>query len=246
MSLLDAPPGAPAGGSAAPGYWTFYDALAAAQLAQWLPASPARILDLSGTGKLLGQMVAAGHEVVHVVDPTDPATASGTLPVQADPRSLRWLRDGAVDAVVAEGCSLSACLATEDVVREMARVLRPGGAVLLCVDSLVLGLARLADQGRWAELTDVPAADVVLVPTGTGGVTRCFSAEELESLLRDAGLEVDWVRPRSVLSEDAVERALAANPDVLPSLVATEVALAAERAGEGIGIHLVASARRPG
>ena len=246
MSLLDAAPGAPSDGAGAPGYWTFYDALAAAQLAAWLPARRARILDLSGTGKFLEQLVTAGHDVLHVVDPDDPAAPPSATGVRADPRALRWLADGSLDAILAEGCSLSACIATEETVREMARVLRPGGRLLLCVDSLVLGLARLADQGRWAELTDVPAADVVLVPTGTGGVTRCFSAEELESLIVAAGLEVDWVRPRSVLSEAAVERALAADPAVLPALVRTEMALAAERAGEGIGIHLVASARRPG
>ena len=55
----------------------------------------------------------------------------------------------------------------------------------------------------------MPSADVVLVPSGTGGtITRCFWPEELEALLVGAGLEVDWVRPRTVLTPAAVERAL--------------------------------------
>jgi hypothetical protein len=53
-------------------------------------------------------------------------------------------------------------------------VLRPGGRLLLAVDSLAVGLARLAEQGRWAQLADVPSADGVLVPDDDGSLTRCF------------------------------------------------------------------------
>ncbi len=116
---------------------------------------------------------------------------------------------------------------------------------MLCVDSLVLGLARLAEQGRWAELADVPSADVVLVPAEDGTITRCFWPEELRTLLEEVGLTVEWVRPRTVLSKEAVVRALATDPAALPTLVRTEVALAADREGESVGVHLVASAIRP-
>ena len=78
-----------------------------------------------------------------------------------------------------------------------------------------------------------------------GTITRCFWPEELKAVLTSAGLEVDWVRPRTVLSVEAVKRALAADMASFPTLVRTEVELAAEREGESIGIHLIASARRP-
>ena len=137
------------------------------------------------------------------------------------------------------------CLAAEVAVEQLRRVLRPGGRLLLAVDSLVLGLARLADQGRWAELADVPSADVVLVPDDDGTLTRCFWPEELAALLTDAGLEVEWVRPRSVLTPATVERALQqGGRAALRALVRTELALAVERQGESTGLHLVASARR--
>jgi len=114
------------------------------------------------------------------------------------------------------------------------------------VDSLALGLARLADQGRWAELADVPSADLVLVPDEDGSITRCFWPEELHDLLNGAGLDVEWVRSRSVLTPATVERALAQGGSaVLRTLVRTELALAVERQGESSGLHLVASARRP-
>jgi SAM-dependent methyltransferase len=234
-------------------YWVFYDAVASRQLAAWLPPEPQRVLNLSGAATALPlQLTAAGHEVVHVAGASEalvPGAAAAVGPgrllqVVADPRGLDWLAAGCVDRVVAEQRALSYCLATETTLAELARVLRPGGRLLLCVDSLVLGLARLADAGRWAELADVPAADVVLVPSKDGTITRCFWPEELRAVLDEAGFDVEWVRPRSVLSGAAVERALRADPDVLATLVETELALAEEREGESIGIHLLASAVR--
>ena len=229
-------------------YWRFYREVAAAQLAQWLPDAPQRVLDLSGPCGFTAELAAAGHEVVLVCAPgAERATDEGRVRhVVADPHTLHWLADDAVDLVVAESQALSMCLAAEVTVEHLRRVLRPGGRLLLAVDSLVLGLARLADQGRWAELADVAAADVVLVPDDDGSIRRCFWPEELEALLTDAGLEVEWVRPRSVLTPATVERALElGGAAALSTIVATEVALAVERQGESTGLHLLASARRP-
>lgn len=236
----------PAPGAA---FWRFYERVAAAQLAAWLPAEPQRVLDLSDAhDRFAHQLLAAGHEVVRVLSaPDDAAPGPGReLAVRADPRRLSWLQDSSVDAVVGESRALSMCLAAEVTVADLARVLRPGGRLLLVVDSLTTGLAVLAEQGRWAELADVPSADVVLVPDADGSITRCFWPEELADLLAAAGLEVDWVRPRSVLAPAVVERALAEGGDgAMALLVDTECALAQEREGEATGLHLVVSARRP-
>jgi SAM-dependent methyltransferase len=218
------------------------------QLAEWLPSQPQVLLDLSPScPRLLELMVSRGHTVIHAVpEPERVASvaASGRLHrLRADGRSLDWLASGSVDAVIAEGGCLSTAPAAELTLDDIHRVLRPDGRLLLSVDSLVAGLARLADQGRWAELADVPAADVVLVPDGDS-VTRCFWPEELHAMLDEAGFDVEWVRPRSVLSGAAVERALRADPAVLTTLVETELALAKEREDESIGIHLLASAVR--
>lgn len=230
-------------------YWLFYDEVAAAQVAQWLPAQPARVLDVSGGRRFAGQAAAAGHEVVHVLTEPSPVPVPPTgrlLPVVADTRSLDWLQEGCVDLVLAESRALSMCLATEVTIEQLVRVLRPGGRLLLVVESLLLGLARLAEQGRWAELADAPSADVVLVPDDQGTLTRCFWPEDLQALLAEAGLEVEWVRPRTVLSPATVERALTSGgAAALKKLVATEVGLSVERQGESTGLHLVASARKP-
>ena len=204
-------------------YWLFYDEVAAAQLSQWLPRERARVLDASKGRGMSRQITAAGHEVALAVE-------EGMAPV---------------DAVVADWHALPACLAAEVTVARLADALRPGGRLLLVVESLMLGLARLAEQGRWAELADAPAADVVLVAGDDGVLTRCFWAEELRGVLEGAGLEVEWVRPRTVLSPATVERALSeGGAAALKKLVATELALSAERENDSAGLHLVASARK--
>ncbi|MDQ1701865.1 MAG: hypothetical protein QOF57_1117 [Frankiaceae bacterium] len=229
-------------------YSTFYLDVAAAQLADWLPTTESlTVLDLSrAAGRFARQLAADGHTVVHVAAQFSDATGHdrpSVVAVVADSRDLSWLSDDCVDAVLAEAGALCFSLAAEETVADIARVLRPQGRLLLCVESLVLGLSRLAEQGLWAELADAPAADVVLVPSADGTITRCFWPEELRELLTRAGFTLDWIRPRSVLPQAVVERALADNPLSLPMLVQTEVALAAERESDPVGIHLVASAR---
>ena len=234
----------------------FLAEVARAQLDAWLPAEPSLVLDLSlKCARHVGLMVSRGHTVVHadaavarpdITGPEllSPPSGGRLVSVRADARRLDWLADGSVDALVAEGGMLSEALATEVTLDDIRRVLRPGGRLLMCVDSLVSGLSRLADQGCWAELADVPAADVVLVPDDDGHVSRCFWPEELHGMLTDAGFEVEWIRPRTVLAQQTVVRALRFDQTRMASLVATELGLAHSRQGESIGARLVASAVR--
>ncbi|MQA83963.1 MAG: methyltransferase type 11 [Streptosporangiales bacterium] len=239
-------------------YWRFYNEVASAQLATWLPKLPGRVLDLSETHRFAAQVAASGHHVIRVVDEVAPETTTGTDATGGAHRGRRdgqvslvvadrawptFLGDESVDAVVAE--QLSGCLATESVIEGVVRVMRPGGRLLLRVDSLILGMSRLAEQNCWAELSDVPSAEVVLVPSPDGTITRCFSPEQLDEALTEAGLEVEWIRPRTVLSPSIVESALQADPGALSQLVEAELELEPERTGETAGIHLVACARRP-
>lgn len=229
------------------GFAGFLHEVSRQQLSAWLPEEPQRILDLSaGCPALLDLMVSAGHDVTHAGNnELTPYAAAGRLhPVVADPRRLDWVKSESFDVVVAEGSILSAALATEITLDDVHAALRPGGRLLLAVDSLLSGLSELAEQGRWAELTDVPSADVVLIPREDGRVTRCFWPEELIAMMQAAGFEVEWVRPRTVLAEETVTRALVAEPARLPELVTTELRLAMEREGETLGAQLVASGVR--
>jgi hypothetical protein len=173
------------------------------------------------------------------------------VPLVADPVRLSFLADGTVDGVIAEDGALSAYLMAEDIAAEISRVLRPGGQLLACVDSLVLGMSILAEQHHWAELTDLPQAEVVLIPWPDGRITRCFGPEQLTDLLTEAGLEVSWIRPRTVLSPSMVDHVLRREPGAITRLVRAELAAGQEdgptAGGSGsFGMYLLAAARKPG
>jgi hypothetical protein len=163
--------------------------------------------------------------------------------VSSDPASLSFLADGCADGIMAEDRTLSMQLAAENLIADVARVLRPAGRVLASVDSLVLGMAMLAEQRHWAELTDLPHAEVVLVPWPDGTITRCFGAEQLRELFDDAGLDVMWIRPRTVISPSTVAHVLRRDPNGLRRLVEAELAI---RPDESVGVQLVISARKRG
>ena len=186
------------------------------------------------------------------------SSAGRLVRVVADSGNLSFLADGSVDGVIADDGALSRHLMAEDVAAEIARVLRPGGQLLASVDSLVLGMSILAEQHHWAELTDLPQAEVVLVPWPDGRITRCFGPDQLVDLLTEAGLEVSWIRPRTVLSPSMVDHVLRKDPSAIMRLVRAELAAGAEEAGpsgpghdgrnggnESFGIHLLAAARKP-
>ena len=99
----------------------------------------------------------------------------------------------------------------------------PAGGCSACVDSLTFGMAVLAEQHRWPHLVDVPNADVVLIPWPDGTITRCYGAEQLRELFTSGGLEVSWIRPRTVLSPQTVSYLLARAPSRFGELVNTEL-----------------------
>src|SRR6266480_7317052 len=216
-------------------YWNFQRAVTKAQLRAWLPTERRLLIDISGPAASgPAQAAAAGHTVVRVVhvhpgtqDTRDADQHSPPLgrvsPVVAEAGSLAFLADGCADGIIAEDGALSRQLMAEDLAAEITRVLRPGGTVLASVDSLVLGMAILAEQHHWAHLTDLPHAEVVLIPWPDGTVTRCFGPAQLRGLLTEAGLEVCWVRPRTVLSPSMVDRVLRQDPAAIARLVRTEL-----------------------
>jgi hypothetical protein len=164
------------------------------------------------------------------------------FPLVADSSRLLFLRDDCADGIIAEDRALSTHLGAETLIADVARVLRPGGRVLACVDSLVLGMAVLAGQRHWPHLVDLPNAEVVLVPWPDGTITRCYGPEQARELFGGAGLLVNWIRPRTVFSESMVTHALAEDPASLARLVRAELAAASD---ESLGAQLVISACKP-
>ncbi|MGE5290215.1 MAG: methyltransferase domain-containing protein [Micromonosporaceae bacterium] len=232
----------------------------------------ALLVDMSGPHlPCAAQAAAAGHRVVHLMGPDHGvlgaqdaahATARPVLaaargsPVRAaaagggvvanlraDPAALPFLADRCVDGVIADDRTLSRHLFTEQAMAEIARVLRPGGHLLACFDSLVLGMAVLAEQRHWPELIDLPNAEVVLVPWPDGAITRCFGVEQLRELFAEARLEITWIRPRTALSPTTVEHVLNSDRAALADLVRAELAAEPD---DSVGIHLIVNARKKG
>jgi hypothetical protein len=241
-------------GEQLPVYWQFHEAVTRAQLAEWLPTGRHFLVDVSGPRAPGAELAArAGHTVLRVVD-ADPSqrvpwkvadgqgAAGRIIPVIADSSRLTFLADGCADGVIADDRALSVHLAAETMIAEIARVLRPAGRVLACVDSLVLGMAVLADQHHWAHLVDLPHAEVVLVPWPDGTITRCFGPDQARELFSGAGLRVNWMRSRTVFSESMVTHWLRRDPDGLAKLVRAELAA---RSDESLGAQLVISASKP-
>jgi hypothetical protein len=235
-----------------PTYRHFCEAVARAQLAAWLPPGRQVLVDVSGRRAASAELAArAGHTVVRVREaegtrPHHGGTGSGPrgkiFPLIADSSRLPFLRDSCADGIIAEDRALSTHLGAETLIADVARVLRPGGRVLACVDSLVLGMAVLAGQRHWPHLVDLPHAEVVLVPWPDGTITRCYGPEQARELFGGAGLLVNWIRPRTVFSESMVTHALAEDPASLARLVRAELAAASD---ESLGAQLVISACKP-
>jgi len=230
-------------------YPRFHSAVAQAQLTAWIAelTAPNLLIDISGPHAHAAEVAAcAGHHVLRVVDPGAAATApaagyetTGRLAaLTADGTGLEFLPDGCADGVIAEDGTLSRRLAAEELVGEIARVLRPGGRVLACVDSLTFGMGVLAEQHCWPHLVDVPNADVVLIPWPDGTITRCYGAEQLRELFTGCGFEVSWIRPRTVLSAQTVSYLLARDPARFSELVDAELRA---RSDDSVGRQLIAA-----
>ncbi len=227
-----------------PFYLRFRQAVARAQLADWLPRGRRTIVDVSGPLGPGAEIAAqAGHRVLRVSESGTAAPGvavpGGVTNLIGDPSRLGFLRDGCADAVIAEDRMLSVQLAAETMVAEIARVLRPGGKVLASVDSLVLGMSVLAGQHHWAHLVDLPHAEVVLVPWPDGTITRCYGPDQARELFSGAGLTVRSIRPRTMLCESAVVHVLRRAPRSLPRLVRAELAAQSD---DSLGTQLLISA----
>jgi SAM-dependent methyltransferase len=209
-------------------YWRFHEAVTRARLLTWLPPGRGLLVDVSGPHSDSAKVAAmTGHTVLRVLDePPLPAradTIANLHTIVGDTSTLDFLNSDSADGVIAGDRALSTHLAAEPMVGAIARVLRPGGRVLASVDSLVLGMAMLAGQSRWAHLADLPQADVVLVPWPDGTISRCYAADQVRELFAGAGLTVSWVRPLTVFSQNVVMQALRQDPGSMAKLVRAEL-----------------------
>lgn len=189
------------------GYWRFYRELSWRHLKAFLPQQrPAHAADLGcGTGWFGVRLLRAGMHVAFV-DPSinmleqaraaaDAESARGleSTFVQQGLEDLSQLADHSLDFATGQGDPLSFCAEPDRALRELARVLKPGAALVLSVDNRCAGLRALLDEGR---------GDDALALLRTGRTEwraqrseerfgmKMFDAEELAALLSRNGFAV--------------------------------------------------------
>ncbi|HEY3504668.1 MAG TPA: class I SAM-dependent methyltransferase [Actinocatenispora sp.] len=229
-------------------------------LARFLPAAPARVLDVGGaTGVYAGWLADAGYDV-HLVDlmPEHVAVAAGLPGVTAAVGDARALAEPAAsaDAVLLLG-PLYHLLDRADRVaawREAARTVRPGGPVIAATIGRFASLHDGFVQDFYADPRFLPIVERALAtgehrPEGDWFTDAYFHRpEEPAAEARDAGLDVVTV----VAVEGTLWQLGPRLGEILADPARTELMLSMLRRIEaepsllGASSHLLTIATRPG
>lgn len=241
-------------------YWRFYRELSWRHLVRFLPGHrPAWGADLGcGTGHFGVRLLKAGLHVAFV-DPSggmlgrarEAAAAEAhrgleTHFVQAGLEDLSGVGDGAWSFATGQGDPLSFCEDPRRALRELRRVIAPGGTLVLSVDSRIGGVRALLEGGRLDQALE-------LLRTGrTEWLGRrpeerfpmkMFTPDELDDLLGRAGFEPLGRIAKTCLVQRRHEDALE-DRQRRRSLIAAEEKVHARPEWFGLASHFQVAARR--
>jgi SAM-dependent methyltransferase len=230
-----------------------YDLLAWEYVARFLPPAPADIVDVGcGTGRWCGKFLSLGHRVVGIEQAPEmlkllAAKRFGSrLTVIAGSMETVRLPPASADIVVAMG-SVQYARDPARMIRRFALWTKPGGRVVVCVDSLVALTLELLSLHKNKEALRI-------LRTGRGVFTHgeksadlhVYDRRAMEAHFTAAGLiELDCrglLLQMSALGRDGCARALASDRAGLLDL---ERQLAQFPAIADIGKHIIFSGRRP-
>jgi ubiquinone/menaquinone biosynthesis C-methylase UbiE len=157
--------------------------------------------------------------------------------------------DGSFDVVVSMLAMMH--IPREDrqqVFREVARVLRPGGRFLVGVKNTVFERMFRGDRFAAVDITDVASEELIFTNTRSGedmvAPWHSFSPDELTSLSAIAGLSLVHLRGNSPISAWLADAVLADNA-VRATVRGLEAVLADVPPFNHLGYHLLAEAVKP-
>jgi len=241
-------------------YWRFYRDVSWRHLKPYIPERrPASAADLGcGTGWFGTRLLKAGCAVTFL-DPSGRMLEEARAAVEREGSrglTVRYVQTGmeqmgeiesaSLDFATGQGDPLSFCEEPARALSELARIVKPGGAVVLSVDSRVAGVRSLLGEKS-------PDAALELVKTGRTrwrgerseerfGM-KMFEPDELASLLRRAGFEVASMVAKTVLVQRSNESWLE-DPRQMRELLAAEERVHGDRAYFGLAGHFQVAARR--
>lgn len=122
---------------------------------------------------------------------------------EADICDMPQFEDKRFAMVLCEGDPLSYCGEHKAAIRELARVVRPGGAVIASVDNRAGALNWLRDSDDREAVERLLATGQVLIPEERPEfryMSHAFTAEELRSLFESNGLAVERIIGKPVIA----------------------------------------------
>ena len=243
-------------------YWRFYRDVSWRHLKPFLPVTrPAWAADLGcGTGWFGERLMKSGCHVVFL-DPSgamleraresaarESARGLETRFVQSGMEQMGEIESGLLDFATGQGDPLSFCEDPARALAELSRIVKPGGSVVLSVDSRAAGVRSLL-----SEKSPEPALELARTGrTKWRGDRReerfgmkMFEPDELRSLLERAGFEPLSLIAKTVLVQRTNEAWLT-DPATVRDLHAAEERLHANPAYFALAGHLQIAARKRG
>jgi len=222
---------------------------------RYLPPTGGRILDAGGgTGRWTLRLAGLGYQVTltdisqGMLDVArQKLEAAGLLErvtiERMDICDMGSLADASFDLVMAMGDPLSYCGDQEAAVAEMARVAKPGAAVLASVDSRMQAVRYLRELDfKGAEaLLETGEAEWPEEDPDLRFPIHAFTVAELTALFERHALRVVRVMGKPVFFPrlpEKVQQLILADEDALQRLLALEIAYGTEPGWAGMGGHL--------
>lgn len=197
-------------------YWQLYQRVTWDNLKKHLPENvEAKILDIGGgTGFWSARIAKAGYQNVVLAD-----ISAGMLDmarkkcekqnianqieiVKCDICKMDMFEDGAFEMVLSEGDPISSCGNPRKAVKEIARVLKPGGKALCSVDNKFGAIHYFLDREKLDELEDFLRTGwsnwLTKAQNEQFGV-KFFAPDELRQIFEKAGLAVQSMVGKTVI-----------------------------------------------